>query len=45
MLLTYGTFLHSVLFDIWTLWYPHKVYVYYIPQLLSLTMKIIDLIV
>ena len=45
MLLIYGTFLHSLLFDIWTLCYPHKVYVYYIPQLLGLTIKMIDLIV
>lgn len=44
ILLIEGTSLPSLLLDIWTLWYPHKVFVYYIPQLLGLAAKLIDLV-
>jgi hypothetical protein len=35
-----GTLLTSLLYDIWTLFYPHKVFIYYIPQLIGAVGKI-----
>lgn len=35
-----GTLITSLLYDIWTLFYPHKVFIYYIPQLVGAVGKI-----
>jgi hypothetical protein len=35
-----GTIITSLLYDIWTLFYPHKVFIYYIPQLVGAVGKI-----
>lgn len=35
-----GTIITSLLYDVWTLFYPHKVFIYYIPQLVGTVGKI-----
>jgi hypothetical protein len=35
-----GTAITSLLYDVWTLFYPHKVFIYYIPQLVGAVGKI-----
>jgi hypothetical protein len=35
-----STFVTSICYDIWTLFYPHKVFIYYIPQLVGAVGKI-----
>lgn len=40
-----GTFLPSLMVDIWTLWYPQKALVYYLPQSIGMIAKVTDLLV
>ena len=35
-----STFVTAVHYDIWTLFYPHKVFIYYIPQMVGTVGKI-----
>lgn len=44
VLFTEGTLLSSLLYDCWTLAYPQKVFVYYVPLLLGSISKIYHMI-
>lgn len=44
VLLFEGSLLSSVLYDCWTLAYPHKIFIYYVPLLLGSLGKVYHLI-